>query len=429
MKKGRLFPKIIYYIFTFLLGIFLALTLPQYFYNFNKLPNFIADSLNDGDFYSAMLLTANYFNKQPVLSCEFESGGGIVLFETVMPAVAPDEEDATALQEGLLYKTFWGFVYGVERSYETYSTDSNKTKLVITELDDAEPITVRLLDFDYNDDGKLDGIATYNNYGFIVLDIADNMVNSIGQMQLIDRDGEIFWTSDQLSLNFESDYFAQFDEFIEQFNLLIRRIANAGSDDVVSSLNAEIENLYLDYKAEYTSANPNNIVVDGYNEDYTELQTKINKSSNVVASLIIVTYFICIYIIADFLLGSHYIIAFFRWFLYKVCKLQPKNKQKLSKEEVFGHDYFSMVTMSLDLTDLPDFSESVQVKYTNSDVEIVFILLKENNYTATERIKAGTYVNPFIDMNRAYAPVDLPDNLEVEGYKMDVKIKIIKREV
>ena len=83
--------------------------------------------------------------------------------------------------------------------------------------------------------------------------------------------------------------------------------------------------------------------------------------------------------------------------------------------------------MSLDVSEIEDFSESVQVRYTNTDSELTFELLKENNYTAIERVKAGTYVNAWIDLNRDFAPVDMPENLIVEGYKMSVTIKIIKR--
>ena len=433
MKKGRLFPKIIYYIFTFLLGIFLALTLPPYFYNFSKLPNFIETSLESGDYYSAMLVTANYFNKKPVFSEQFENGGGIVLFESVMPAEAPAEDDENALQEGLLYKTFWGFVYGTGKDYETYKQGDNQTRLVIQEGLTGRGFskTVPLLDFDIDDDGKNDGIATHKNYGFIVLNLSEDLfsqlIGNLFKLELYDCNGETFWTG-LPTLDFESDYFNRFDGFIEEYNRLVKRIAVADTDSELKSLNAEIEELYLSFREEYT-ANADNVVVDYLNTEYQQVQKEVNRSANVTASIIVVAYFIGIYIIADFLLGSHYIIKFFRWFLYKVCKLTPRNPEKVKKEEVFGHDYYSSVTVSLDLEEVPEFNESVQIKYTNSDVEIVFILLKENNYTATERIKAGTYVNPFIDMNRNYASTNLPENLVVEGYKMDVKIKIIKREV
>ena len=69
----------------------------------------------------------------------------------------------------------------------------------------------------------------------------------------------------------------------------------------------------------------------------------------------------------------------------------------------------------------------MEIKYTNSDAEVKFTLLKAENYTSVQRIKAGVYVNPYIDIDRNYAPVDLPDNLEVEGYRMDKTVKIVRR--
>ena len=432
MKKGRLFPTIIYYLFTFLLGIILALTLPPYFYNFNKLPNYIESSLEKGDFYSAMLMTAHYFNKQIVYAEKIDDNAGIILFETVMPAVKPDEEDATALQEGFLYKTFWGFVYGTADSYDTYNQSINQTRLEIVDTaDGSNTITVQLLDFDNNNDSRRDGISTHKNYGFILLDLSSNTlstIDGIGKLVFYDVNGEVFWQSQQISLNFDSDYFNQFDEYIEQYNQLTGRLANASGDTEVDLIRSQLEEVYYSFREGYV-ANPDNVVIDKDNDDYMQTYKKVYRQATGVSSAIVVAYFVAIYIIGDFLLGSHYILKFFRWFLYKVCKVKPKNKQKLQKEEVFGHDYYSMVTVSLDLEAVPDFNESVQVKYTNSDAEVVFILLKENGYTATERIKAGIYVNPFIDMNRDYAPTNLPDNLEVEGYKVEVKIKIIKREV
>ena len=47
----------------------------------------------------------------------------------------------------------------------------------------------------------------------------------------------------------------------------------------------------------------------------------------------------------------------------------------------------------------------------------------------TVRIHAGVYRNPWIEMDRSYEAADLPENLVVEGFQMDVKIKIRDRGV
>ena len=430
MKKGGLFGKIIYYVFTFIIGLIIALGLPYYFYHFTVSPQFIAKSLNNGDYASAMVLVSNYFNKECVYQSEFDEGGGIVLFEAVnhFEKSVGNESDEV---EGTLYKSFVGFVYGAS-SYNVYGTVNNRTKLLlITEQGDT--VEIDMLDYDADGDGTPDGIATQTQNGFIIFELSEKTVNSnISGVALLDKNGNEFWSSkdgsENINLTFDSAFFQEFDEFIPKYNSLVESFHTATSDNDKSQINSELERMFTEF-GNSISQNGSYVVVSQSSEDYLRVDKELSKASNKKAIPIIVIYFVCIYVIGDFLLGSHYIIKFFRWFLYKVCKIKPKNKQKLKKEEIFGHDYYSSVTLSLDLESVPDFNESVQIKYTNTDVEIVFILLKENNYTATERIKAGTYVNPFIDMNRAYAPTNLPDNLEVEGYKMDVKIKIIKREV
>ena len=424
MKKAGLFAKIIYYVFTFLIGILLALTLPNAFLELVESPHFVADSLTQGELYSVMILTGNYFNKTPVCDVHFDEGGGIFLFEAVMPVRTESEQELLNLESYALYKTYLGYIYGVKDSYKTYHTETNDTKLLVNSSK-----AVQLLDSDVDGDGTLDACATANDYGFIYFSIAEIEVgSSIGNLKLIDFSGDTFKSLD-VNLDFgTSPFFTAVSSYVDEYNELLHQYNEAKTESERNSFDKQLEDKYYSFKSEFTQ-NENYVIVDKDNEEYQATKDLIAKPANVKASLVIVAYFILIYIIGDFLLGSHYIIKFFRWFIYGVCKVKPKDRKKLKKSEVFGHDYYSSVTMSLDLTDLPDFNESVQVKYTNSDVEIVFILLKENNYTATERIKAGTYVNPFIDMNREYAPVDLPDNLEVEGYKMDVKIKIIRREV
>ena len=435
MKKGGLFGKIIYYLFTFIIGIIIALGLPYYFYHFTVSPEFIAKSLNNGDYTSAMVLVSNYFNKESVYHSQFENGGGLVLFEAVNHYEKSVGDDSERV-EGTLYKSFIGFVYGTSETYNVYGTVSNRTKLVIT-TENGIAIDVDLLDYDADGDGTVDGIATQTQNGFIIFEVSEETLqpanvsvynSTIASLALIDKHGNEFWSAQDVGATFEAPFFKEFDEFIPKYNSLVEKFYNSTLNDEKSQINSELEQLFNSFEASLPQKG-NYAVISAGSDDYLRVDRQLSKAANKKAIPVIIVYFVCIYVIGDFLLGTHYIIKFFRWFLYKVCKIKPKNRQKRKKEEIFGYDYYSSVTMSLDLESVPDFNESVQVKYTNSDVEIVFILLKENNYTATERVKAGIYVNPFIDMNRAYAPTNLPENLEVEGYKMDVKIKIIKREV
>lgn len=425
MKKGGLFGKIVYYVFTFLIGILIALGLPYYFYNLTAPYEFIDRSLSEGDYASAVVLISNYFNKQIAYEHQFESGGGIVLFEGVV-SVQSNSQEPDPLN-GTLYKTYIGFVYGTEGAYNVYGTGNNRTKLVVTDVN-GNQIDVELLDFDADGDEINDGIATQTQNDFIILDIDANAVPSIGKLALIDKDGNEFWSSQALNLTFDGDFFVKVDGYIGEYNALIQSFYDATTDEQRQTVNEQLEETFTSFNKQFATY-PNYGYLAADSEDYLKVDKELNKISNRKSIPAIVIYFVCVYVIGDFLLGTHYIIKGVRWILVKVFKVKLKSKDKVSRSEVFGHDYYSSVTVSLDLDAVPDFSESVQIKYTNTDAEVVFILLKENGYTATERIKAGTYVNPFIDINREYAPVDLPENLVVEGYRMDVKIKIIKREV
>ena len=399
MKKGaRIFGKIIYYIFTFILGLVLAFTLPYLMYVSTAMRN-ITKWLHAGEYDKAMTLIDGYHNRDYVYQKDFK-GGGIVLFEATTLSENSGEEDDETIDGDKMYKSYAGFIFGL-KNYDVFSKGNNLTKLVVTDLDGRDHIIV-LLSYDSDGNGSLDGIATAEQNDYIYIEIRQVEISSVKYLSFIDKNGGTFFKSDELSLDFSGAFFADVDDFVQEYNR-----------DFSSSRLTALSDEFLAKSEKYA--------INAYGD--------LRKQADRNATLVIVAYFAGIYIIADFLFGNFYIIKFFRWFLYKVCKIKPKNRQKAKKEEIFGHDYYCSVTVSLDLESVPDFNESVQVKYTNSDVEIVFILLKENNYTATERIKAGTYVNPFIDMNRAYAPIDLPDNLEVEGYKKDVKIKIIKREV
>ena len=380
MKKGRLFGKIIYYGFTFLLGIILALTLPNYFLYFTVPYEYAEEALLAGDYQSAILIAGKYYNNQPVLVREFDDGG-VVLFEAVMQV--PQNTSEEGVEPYSLYKTYFGYLYG-KRNCDVLDLDADSVVYL------------------------------------------DELVSVSSNKQLAQ---EALEQLKQFDFSYTGDFFDSFNEYLPQYNELVARWNDERTtEEELTEIKSQIDKLYSDFKAELQK-NADYKVVDESNEEYQQVYSMLRKRADKKGIIAVLIYFVCIYVLADFLLGNFYIIKLFKWFIYDVCKVKRKNKQKLKKNEIFGSDYYSSVTVSLDLESVPNFNESVQIKYTNTDVEIVFILLKENNYTATERIKAGVYVNPFIDINREYTTTNLPDNLEVEGYKMDVKIKIIKREV
>ncbi len=433
MKKSKIFATIVYFIFTFGIGIVFSLTLPGYFATFTTPAEVVRNALSNEDFITGVVLTEPIgFKRTPALDCKFEGGGGVILYETVMEVydrqgAKEGETSPGGLTHGMLYKCYEGYVYGIENRYDVFSKEDNKTSLRVTTADGEEKV-LPLLDYDSNGDGKNDGISAYEQNGFVVLEIRDSDVSSAKSFAFTDRTGNTVFTAEaKQALTFQSAFFDCFGD-IAAYNQWV-------ADGNKADISEEDLNALISKRNDYVKSVTDNLgatddcEVTANSEEYKAAAKEVNSRANNKAIPFIIIYFVAIYIIADFILGSHLIIKFFQWFLFKVCKIPRKGKKAPKKEEVFGHDYFCMVTLKLDLTDVPEFNGSVEIKYSRDGEEAVFTLLKAEGYTATLRIKAGIYVNPFIDIDRSYAPVDLPDNLEVEGYQMETTIKIVKREV
>lgn len=398
MKK-KLFPKIIYYLFTFSLGLLLAFTLPYYFMYYDVPLNDMEEYLSKGVPDKAMELVGGYFNRTPAFSQSFDDGSGLVLFEAATLVYNSGAEGDKTVDESKLHISYAGFIYGIKGVYDVGGENNNKTKLSVTS-EDGTVKNVALLDYDIDSNGVKENIGTLMNNGFIYLDIDKDTFQSLSTLTFIDRNGLTF-RQFELSLDYSETFFADVDDFLQEYN--------------------------RDYKSDKLSGLYDEFIAK--NSDYAmSSYGDIQKRADAKATWCIVAYFVAIYIIGDFLVGRNFILRFFRWIYSKTPRGKAKAKEKAQvSREAFGHDYYSQVTVSLDLSEIPDFCDSVQLRYSNTDVEIAFILLKQNGYCATERVKAGQYVNGRIDLNREYAPVDMPENLIVEGYKMDVKIKIIKR--
>lgn len=400
MSKTRLFAKIVYYVFTFAIGILLALFLPYYFFESGSL-DLMRSNLESGNYSDAMLLVGGYFDKRPVLDVKFEDGGGIVLFESVTLVYEDKstDEDKPA-KANKLHLSYAGFVYGVKDVYPMTSTVNNQTRLMVTSLSD-DTHRVEILDHDTNGDKVYDTNATFVQKGLFFLDLDQATFNSLKQLTFFDKDGNVF-ADISINLDFSGRFFVDVKEFVDEYN-------NDYKSDKLESLDKAFRDK---------------------DENYLISSFEVARSQgDHKAAIVVVVYFLCVYILADFLLGTHYIIRFFRWLLVKVFKVKFKSKAP-KREEVFGHDYFSQVTFVLDISAVEGFSESVQIRYTDKDgEEISFLLLKEQDYKVTQRVKAGTYVNMWVDIDKnVYVTQNLPETLEVEGFQKALKIKIIKRE-
>ena len=404
MSKGiRRFIKVIYYIFTFFLGALLAVLLPNWFaYEISM--NTITKSLNSGNYSDAMIIVGGYIDKEYVYQETFADGGGIVLFNAATLTYYPDSESQ---KDGTkLHKAYAGFIYGISKKYDVITNDNNESKILITRSDDTEA-KFEFLDYDSDGDKVLDSSSTLYKKDFIYLDFDEETAQSIKEIKFIDKTGNTSITIN-VNLDYSNAFFNDVNDFIEEYN----RDYNSSALDGLNSA-------FLAKNSNYAMSNTGgagNIAVRR-------------------SIIIVIAYFIVIYIIADLALGKRYIIKFFKFILVKVFKVKfkekaPKDDEKRIEEltsKSFGGDFYSMVTVTLDTTEAQELNSGVEVSYTRDGDKISFSLSKDGNYTATRRIKAGLYVNPWINMDTKFEAVNMPLKLIVDTYKIDILIKIINK--
>lgn len=405
MKKGRIVANVIYYLFTFTIGVLLAIFLPFFMMLYGESFAIIEKSLSSGDYSNAISIVGGYYNDEPVFQADFPEGGGIVLFSSASLYPGKDAEKNT-VDDMYMHKAYNGFVYGLKGKLNVTKDANDYNKAGINVIDfDGVVHKFEILDTDTNNDAKNDTNSSCVNYGFMYVDFNYPGGNpkfettSIAKIELVDCDGNVY-TSVETHLDYSEQFFADVNDFIVEYN------ANFNSENLNGLHDAFIAK----------------------SEHYKQSSVGVVKSSaDKKSAIIVVVYFVVVYLIGDSLIGGRYVIRFFKWILVKVFKVKFKTKKPKNKE-AFGHDYYCKFTLIADVSAVEDFETSIQVKYSNEKGEAQFTLMKGRNYADTQQIKAGEYVNLWIDLDHRYIAQDLPDTLEVEGYQKQITFKILKRE-
>lgn len=401
MKKGRIVANVIYYLFTFTIGVLLAVFLPFFMMLYGESFAIIEKSLSSGDYSKAISIVGGYYDDEYVFQADFPEGGGIVLYASASLYQGKDK-DGNAVEDMYMHKAYNGFVYGLKNSYNVTkdASDYNHAIINVTDLN-GKVHGFDILDTDTNNDTKKDTNNSCVSNGFIYVDFDQEAFESIAKIELIDCDGNVYTTVNvDKNLDFSDQIFIDVNDFMVEYN------ANFNSE--------KLDGLHDEFIAK--------------SEHYKQSSVGVVKSSaDKKSTIIVVVYFVVVYLIGDSLIGGRYVIRFFKWILVKVFNVKFKTK-KTKNKEAFGHDYFCKFTLIADVSAVEDFETSIQVKYSNEKGEAQFTLMKGRNYADTQQIKAGEYVNLWIDLDHRYIAQDLPDTLEVEGYQKQITFKILKRE-
>lgn len=403
-NKFRIVVKVIYYIFAFSMGLLFAVSLPNWF-SYDITMNYIHDALTEENYQDSVSLVGGYYNDEYVYLNTFSENKGIVLFEAV--SLTYDSENSSN-SETQVHKAYIGYIWGIKDSYDIQSdSENNRTKMVIKNLND-ESFNIELLDYDSNNDGIKEDISLLKSKDFFYIDIDYNLVNSLKSITLVDKNGNDYLFFDLSDKNFayNTSFFNDVNDFVDEYNR-----------DYSSEKLAELDESFRAISPHYQIS-----------KSASELTKKALKWS----ILIILAYFLVIYLIGDIALGKRYTIKGIKWILKKVFKVKFKSEEEKTElerikeleDQKFGADYYSKVSITLDTTEAEDLTGGVIISYSNEKERIEFNLSKSEDYTQTQRIKAGVYKNPWIEIDPQYEVYELPENLLVEGYARTITIKI-----
>lgn len=387
-KKAKIFLNVLYYIFTFGLGILLALVLPGLLMTSN-LPNHIEEYINeDPTNAKAINLLVGYDDIRVAKHQRFDDGSGIVLFRTM---IIEDETGENKTQPDKVYLAYSGFLYGTNGNYNTYERLPNLTSLVIN-----DNIKLPLLNYDSDNDGKFDNVMSLVKNNYVFFSIKKTDTEQIHKIKFVDSFGNTYKEC-SIELDFNHKFFTDLTEFVDAYN------ANSKDERL-----KELENNFL------------NTLDENGNKSYQKCDTSEEVSiANRDGALLILLYFAVIYIIGDFI-GMRFIL---KGIMFLVRKIKKQKKEPQLTDGIYGTDYYTQLEIKVEF-DVCDGS-NITINYHNETDEINMIFTKANNYTVKERVHAGTYLNAYLE-SPGYNAIDMPTTLIVKGFQMKLVINLKK---
>ena len=391
MKKTiKLILKILYFVVTFSVGLILSFVLPVAYREIHT-STMLNENVKNKDFVLAMDLLGGLYNEK-YTQIEVNEDFGIVIFDTNSFFVSEEN------YQNSITESYTCFIYGLD----PVRFDNLETNQSAIYLNDNE-LKISLLQADLDGDGEFDAIVTVDTADYICFTIEKYKINDVSKIKLAQADGSTYHEWTNLSLNFETPFFTDTEQFVKDYNTAV-------SDGTF----IEEENKVLE--KQLTDLEQSN---ESFKRCGVYSVEKIKKAANKSATIFVLIYFVVVYITADLLVGKRYILAMFGKLFNKIFK------KKRKQEEIVGGGFKTLVTFEA-IVD-KNFEKEIVISYKNViDTSKVFkiTLTKEEQYIKKEKIHGGKYV--LLEANLEGATiVDLPDSIEISGYNMLVKMNIV----
>lgn len=403
-KKWRIFFFVIYFLFTFILGIMIALVLPGVNFDilqYQKMNDFVETK----QFVYAMDLIGGLYNEEKVKHIETDEDSGIVIFEADSFYLKTNEDKS---QTQLINNAYVCFVYGID-NVEAFSHESLNVSRVV--FNDKEDWSIEL--DNYYEELKSHTVETLINSNYICFSI-DKMFcdakgfDEVGSIKIYDANNNLYeeFLLDN-NLDFSGEFFEQTSEFVDKYNEFYSD-RNFSTEE-----NTVLENILK----EIQQVNPHCIKSGTYVYD------EIYKEANEESIIFVLIYFIWVYILGDFLVGPRYILRFLTFLFRKIKPIKVKANEEVT-EPVLGFGFIS--TVSIDVKVPEGFEEDVSVMYehtVNPEYNFKTVITRTVDYKKKERVHGGSYKLISVTCP-GFEVVNLPEILEVKGYTMKLSFEI-----
>lgn len=417
-KFLKTFIKVVYYVLAIAFGVILVITLPYIVLN-NKLTKQMNNHLENGEFVDAMHLIGCYYDSEVAYYYE-KDDIQLVLFratpfvDTVYETKDEQGNDISVTAQETLKLGYFGFLCNVKNSYDvdsSYEADSYENKTTLLVNDNTK---INILDYDNSQDGKIDSILTLINGSYVIFTISNEDVDEINKLNFIDREGKSFLSVNMKDnpLSFEHSFFVEFQKFVPRYNELVKSnvLSSATEEEMLKEQNEleQIATQIIEKNPGFTVGKYDNAIKDAQFSSY----------------LFSILYFLGVLIVGDLLVGKKITVKIIKVIFRPVINLFPKKKKTEDNSQEL-YDYYSQVIINIENTN--GLEQIVNVTLSRNESNEIFELTKENGYLAKRRIHAGIYEKIEVTCD-GYKVLNLPETLEVKGFKTELKLEIEKEQ-
>jgi hypothetical protein len=384
LRRGlRIFAAVVYFLMVSVIGIFIALIIPQI--RLMELPfDKAQEALDAMELSDVVRFTPGYYDSDIAYFGTFNDVK-IAIFRA-----APLIEDEQGLAEAKMTIAYEGYLFNIGGKYEHQGEENNETKLVYTDSDDVEHI-YKLVRYDVDGNEVNDAISTLYTHDFVYFEIHQEDTKDLKTFKFIDKNGDVFASFNDLNLDFNHQFFIDVKDFKDEYN-----------KDFASIKLQELEDVFLSKNSTYRKNN------------YDDIKKEADRSG----VIFIIIYFVIAFMIGDCLVGKRYIIKLIKIIVRKI----RKDEKKEVSDDGFSNDYYTNVTVILEVPD--DCEDTFVITYHNVKNDVEFNLTKVEGYKTTKRVHAGVYVNAFVEsVEGKYKATNLPTKLDIRGFTKTFVIK------